>query len=290
MKRIALKIDVDTCHGTQIGVPALTGILRQHDAQATFFFSLGRDHSGCESHQESLKRYYGLSSRLYGRVLPGPDIGSRCADIMKQTLEAGFEAGVHAWDRTRWEEHILTATNDFAEIAMDKACKRFGEIFGSAPKGHAAAGWRMSRHALRLTQRKGFSYASDCRGNHPFLPVINGELVNCPQIPTTLPTLDELLVLEPGFSPNQAVDRILQLSAAIPGDHVFTLRAELEGMKFVDTFKRLLSGWKNSGFLLVALRDVHSSLDMGNLPRHSIEFSEIPGRLGIRMTQGKAFP
>lgn len=290
MKRISLKIDVDTCHGTQVGVPALIGILKNHGAQASFFFSLGPDRSGCGSGAESLRRYYDLSSRLNGRLLPGPDIGTRCADILRQTHEAGFETGIHAWDRVHWEERILDRENSLAETGMEKACKRFGEVFGSAPAAHAAAGWRMNRHALRLTQRKGFSYASDCRGSHPFLPVIDGELINCPQIPTTLPTLDEILVLEPGFSPEQAVDRIFQLSKAISGDHVFTLRAELEGMKFIEAFERLLNNWKSSDCALVALSDIRSSLNIGELPRHSVEFSEFAGRPGIRMVQGKTFP
>ncbi len=290
MKRIALKIDVDTSHGTQSGVPALVEILRNHSAQASFFFSLGPDRSGCASDSESLKRYYDLRTRLYGRLLPAPDIGTRYADILKQTLESGFEAGVHAWDRTQWEEEILDSGIDLAEIALDKACQRFSTLFGPPPDAHAAAGWRMNRHALRLTQRKGFLYASDCRGNYPFLPVIDGELIDCPQIPTTLPTLDEILVLEPGFTPEQAVDRIFQLSTAIPGDHVHTLRAELEGIRFTNAFERLLGHWKNSGYALVALRDIRSSLETCDLPRHSVEFAELPGRAGSRMTQGKAFP
>jgi len=148
----------------------------------------------------------------------------------------------------------------------------------------------MNRHALRLTQRLGFSYASDCRGSHPFIPVIDGEIVACPQLPTTLPTLDEILALEPGLSPEQATDRILQLSSAIPGDHVFTLRAELEGIRFGGAIEHLLSGWKSRDFSLVALSDIHASLDLKTLPRHAVYFAEIPGRAGLRMTQGAAFP
>lgn len=289
MKQIALKIDVDTYQGTRSGVPALSELLQRHDAKATFFFSLGPDHSGREPKSGSLKRYYDLRSRLHGRVLPGPDIGASCQDILREIATAGFETGIHAWDRALWEQRILGGDNNLAETEIDKACKCFSEIFQTSAQAHAAAGWRTNRHALRLTQRRGFSYASDCRGSHPFRPVIDGELIDCPQIPTTLPTLDELLALEPGFSADQAMDRIFKLSTAIPGDHVFTLRAELEGMAFINAFEALLARWKDSGVQLLALGDVRSSLDVAKLPRHSVEQGEIPGRPGLRMIQGERF-
>ena len=289
MKRIALKIDVDTYRGTLHGVPALVRLLQKYDAGATFFFSFGPDQSGCDERANSLSRYYGLATRLYGRVLPGPNIGVRCAESMRLARDAGFEVGIHAWNRARWERNVQTADNRWIESEMAKACAKFEELLSEAPKAHAAAGWQMNRHALRLTQRLGFSYASDCRGSHPFIPVIDGELVACPQLPTTLPTLDELLVLEPRYSPEQAVDRIAQLTKAIAGDHVFTLRAELEGMKFVDAFERLLGAWKSNDLLLVPLRDIRATLDPGALPRHTVGLENTPGRNGARLTQGNAF-
>lgn len=289
MKRIALKIDVDTYHGALNGVPALNRILKQNEASGTFFFSLGPDHSGQEMRSSSLGNYYGLRTRLYGRLLPGPDIGTRCRKILLETKIAGFEIGIHAWDRAQWDKTIQTAENAWVEAQMTKACARFTELFSDIARCHAASGWRMNRHALRLTQRLGFTYASDCRGHSPFIPVIDGEIVICPQIPTSLPTLDEILSREPGFSPDQAIDRILQLSTDIPGDHVFTLRAELEGMKFSSAFERLLAGWKNSNVQLVALNDIHSTLNVKELPRHTIRLTEIPGRSGKRMAQGPVF-
>ena len=55
----------------------------------------------------------------------------------------------------------------------------------------------MNLHALRLTQALGFDYCSDGRGTHPYLPVVDdAELIRCPQLPTTLPTLDELIGLD----------------------------------------------------------------------------------------------
>ncbi|MBP8215175.1 MAG: polysaccharide deacetylase family protein [Propionivibrio sp.] len=289
MNRIALKIDVDTYKGTLHGVPALIELLQRYDAGATFFFSLGPDQSGCETRTTSLSRYYDLRTRLYGRIFPSPNIGVRCAEIMQQVGSAGFEVGIHAWNRVLWEKSIQQAENPWVEGEIAKACIRFEELFGGVPRVHAAAGWRMNRHALRLTQRLGFSYASDCRGSHPFIPVIDGEIIGCPQIPTTLPTLDELLVLEPKYSVDQAVDRIAQLSRAISGDHVFTLRAELEGMKFIEAFERLLATWKSNNQLLVPLRDIRTEIDPGRLPRHTVSMEDTPGRKGARLTQGNAF-
>ena len=289
MKRIALKVDVDTFRGTLSGVPALIQLLHRYEAKGTFFFSLGPDRSACAAGPTSLNPYYDLKTRLYGRLLPAPKIGVRCAQILRQTREAGFEVGIHAWDRAAWEGKIQTAENPWVEAEMSKACARFSELFPGSSRAHGAAGWRMNRHALRLTQRLGFSYASDCRGNNPFIPVIDGEIVACPQLPTTLPTLDEILALEPGHSPDQAADRILQLSSAIAGDHVFTLRAELEGLKFASAFERLLAEWKNRDYSLLALCDIRSTLDIDSLPRHRVDFSEVPGRHGTRMTQGPVF-
>jgi undecaprenyl phosphate-alpha-L-ara4FN deformylase len=81
MKRIALKIDVDTCRGTLFGVPTLIELLQRHEASGTFFFSLGPDTSGREASHLSPSRYYDLVTRLYGLLLPAPDIGIRGAGL-----------------------------------------------------------------------------------------------------------------------------------------------------------------------------------------------------------------
>jgi undecaprenyl phosphate-alpha-L-ara4FN deformylase len=71
----------------------------------------------------------------------------------------------------------------------------------------------------------------------PFIPVWNGEIVACPQLPTTLPTLDELIGIDDLTADNGAPEHLLRLTADSKQDHVFTLHAELEGLKFGDTLE-----------------------------------------------------
>ena len=147
----------------------------------------------------------------------------------------------------------------------------------------------MNPQALRLTQRLGFSHASDCRGSHPFIPVWNAEIVTCPQLPTTLPTLDELIGIA-GVDENNVHQRLLALTREAPASgHVFTLHAELEGMKLLPVLEKLLLGWREQGYRLTTLRGVRAGLDPDALPRHEILWGSVPGRSGELLVQGGEF-
>jgi len=304
--KIALKIDVDTYRGTIEGVPRLMALLKKYDARATFLFSLGADHTGraikrvfrpgffSKVSRTSVVEHYGVKTLLYGTVLPGPDIGRKCAPIFRDVAAAGFEVGIHTWDHVKWQDGVGTdtqhASNEWTEQQMRAACERFAEIFGTPARTHGAAGWQMNPHAIRLTQRLGFDYASDTRGAHPFIPVVRGEITRCVQIPSTLPTLDELIGLD-GWTPDNVHEHILKISqtAASGHGHVYTLHAELEGMKLEPVFERLLAGWRARGDELLATRDIASGLDINALPHHSIVWEEVPGRSGVLAVQGPEF-
>ncbi len=235
----------------------------------------------------SVLSHYGIRTLLYGTLLPGPDIGRRCAPILRGVRDAGFEVGVHTWDHVKWQDGVGSADEFWTDFQMALARNRFLEVFGEDPRVHGAAGWQMNVHAWRRTQRFGFDYCSDSRGTHPFVPVCRAEIVACPQLPTTLPTLDELIGLD-GVTEANVADALLERTREAR-DHVFTLHAELEGMKLAPAFERLLEGWKSQGYELVALRELRAGLDPASLPLHTVLDGEIPGRSGTLAVQGPAF-
>ena len=148
----------------------------------------------------------------------------------------------------------------------------------------------MNVEALRLTQRLGFEYCSDGRGTHPYLPVWNAELIRCPQLPTTLPTLDELIGVGAVTGENVAA-HLLELTKepAAAGHHVFTLHAELEGMRFANVLEQLLVGWKAQGWTLCSTRAVYDTLQPLALPRCEVHAGTVAGRSGTLLVQGDEF-
>jgi peptidoglycan/xylan/chitin deacetylase (PgdA/CDA1 family) len=294
--KLGLKIDVDTFRGSREGVPRLAGLLRARGVGATFLFSLGPDHTGRAIRRvfrrgfvgkvarTSVLEHYGLRTLLYGTLLPGPDIGRRCAAELRAARDAGCEVGVHCWDHVRWQDFVAGADAAWTERELDAACARFGEVFGAAPKVHGAAGWQTNAHALRNLDAHGFAYASDTRGSGPFLPRMGGETFSCPQWPTTLPTLDELVGLD-GRTPRDAVRDILAQTKVPRADHVFTAHAELEGGRLLEGFEALLAGWAAQGYEVAALGALAEPRE---LPVHEVVYGSVPGRSGTLALQGPA--
>lgn len=297
-KLLVLKIDVDTWRGTREGIPRLLELLQTHKANATFLFSLGPDHTGRaikrvfrkgflhKVSRTSVVEHYGLRTLLYGTLLPGPDIGRREAALMRSVRDAGHEVGIHCWDHIRWQDHVAGQSAAWTQREMRRAAERFREIFGSPALTHGAAGWQMNPAAYAFERELALDYASDGRGSHPFQPVDEkGTLLGVPQLPTTLPTLDELIGVD-GLNAENVHQRLLSQTASQEQSHVYTLHAELEGMRLSATFDRLLSGWRQQGYRLVSCRELFESLDKASLPRHRVLNGGIAGRSGLLALQG----
>ncbi len=297
LKQIALKIDVDTYRGTREGVPRLVEVLQRHQAQASFYVSLGTDHSGraiknifrsgfvSKARRISSYQHHGFKTALYGTLLPAPNIGEKCADTLRAVRDAGFEVGVHANDRFCWQDKVTGKGEKWTQREMDRAATRFSEIFGHAPKSYAAAGWQTNRYGLRHTQHLGFEYSSDTRGTHPYLPTWDAEIIACPQLPTTLPTLDELIGRDGITVENVAQNLLAMTQEPSATGHVFTLHAELEGGLWLPIFEELIKGWQAQGYELVSLHRYLQAFKVAELPRHEVRFSAVAGSIGTLATQ-----
>lgn len=295
--QLAIKIDVDTYHGTRRGVPRLAELLRDRRAGATFLFSLGPDHTGralrrifrpgffSKVRRTSVVEHYGVRTLLYGTLLPGPDIGRKCAATLRAVRDAGFEVGIHCWDHARWQDFVAREGADWTEREMRRAVGRYESVFQEMPHVWGAAGWQTNAHAAWVEEQLCL-YASDTRGTHPFLPLWDGVRTGCPQLPTTLPTLDELIGID-GLDESNVAEHVLKLTSRKQA-HVFTAHAELEGGKLLGVFDRLLAGWKAQGYDLVAMKTLFDSIDPAALPRHEVVYGEVPGRSGKIALQGEA--
>ncbi|HEY4971696.1 MAG TPA: polysaccharide deacetylase family protein [Steroidobacteraceae bacterium] len=292
--RIGLKVDVDTLRGTREGVPRLVALLKKHGMDATFYFSVGPDHTGRAIRRvfrkgfaqkvarTSVLKHYGLKTLLYGVLLPGPDIGRSAGPVMRSVSDAGFEVGLHTYDHVRWQDYVATATAAWTRVEFERGLQAFERVFGFLPQSHAAAGWQINAHALELEQEYGLRYASDTRGGPPFLPVLPKGVSSCPQLPTTLPTFDEILGVD-GVDESSVAERVFRLSAAAPADdvQVFTLHAELEGMLLLDAFESLLVKWRESGATLTRMAKIHEIAVREPLPAHTVGLGEVAGRSGL---------
>ena len=296
--KLALKVDVDTLDGTQTGVPELLRVFDRRKIRATFLFSLGPDHTGRalrrifrpgffrKVRRTSVVSHYGWRTLLYGTLLPGPDIGRRTADVMRSVAAAGHEVGVHTWNHVLWQDHVTRSDAAWTRRQLELACARFQEIFGRPALVHGAAGWQMNAFAYGQEAELGFRYASDARGRCPYQPVVDGAPAGCVQLPTTLPTLDELIGRDdlPESSPVATVLAATERPA--PAGHVFTLHAEIEGGMLRASFESLLSAWRAQGYDMGPLSDSAAALDLSGTPRCHAAYGTVPGRSGRLAVQG----
>jgi peptidoglycan/xylan/chitin deacetylase (PgdA/CDA1 family) len=294
---LAIKIDVDTDRGTQLGVPALVKLLKTHHIPATFFFSLGPDNTG-----RALKRLfrpgflqkvlrtrvvsvYGWRTLLNGILWPGPHIGKRRADILQTVAAAGFETGIHCYDHIRWQDGLATMTLQQVEAEFTKARDEFARIFNRPAFAAAAAGWQANANSLSVYDDARLIYASDCRGKYPFFPQVNAKIYQTLQIPTTLPTLDELL----GFSdyPLSALSDYYFSLLQTDQPNVMTIHAELEGMAYLDWFDGLLGTLKAKGVEFVGMADIAKECFQRRecIPVCSLVQGEMRGRSGALAIQ-----
>jgi undecaprenyl phosphate-alpha-L-ara4FN deformylase len=291
--RLALKVDVDTDRGTREGVPFLLQELQTRRLPACFLFSLGPDQTGraitrifrpgffAKVNRTSVVEIYGLRTLLNGTLLPAPHIGQRNGEIMRRVRDAGCEVGIHCYNHYHWQDHL--ARMSLPDVTREFICARaeFRRIFGVEAHTAGAAGWQSNALSRAVYDQAGLLYSSDTRGTTPFFSRIGATTFQTLEIPTTLPTLDELMG-RPEYPDSAIVPHLLSL---LRSDvlNVLTIHAEIEGMGRRELFRDLLDVLLARGVELVRLADIARELlrDRAAIPVCEQTMAAVDGRSGL---------
>lgn len=291
-KCLGLRVDVDTHDGMRLGVPRLLDLFAAAGVKATFYWALGPDRSGLavlnvfkpgflrKMTRTGAGRIYGWRTILSGTLLPARPVATAFPEVARRAADEGHETGVHAWDHRAWQDRLLRWPEAKVASELDRARSAYIGIHGAPPRTFAAPAWLTRDAALLHQESFDLEYASDCRGDEPFLPKVESTTLATPQVPSTLPTLDEAL----GATHQRAAEYFADQGRAVGAQDwpVFTLHAELEGGPYDEQFFDFLQACHEREFAGQPLgRLLAQRLAAGPLPVCHIGHRGVPGRHGV---------
>jgi len=314
--KLALKIDVDTYRGIDDGASRLAAFLSSKHIPASFFVSLGPDNSGWAAsrvfrHRGFLKKMqrtsalsvYGWRTVLSGTLLPARPMGTSFKERLRAFRTMGFEVSPHGFDHIGWHDRAAHWDEARAREELEKTTRVYEAVFGELPQSFAAPGWQAGLGTWRAMEPMKLLYHSDSRGEGPYFPSFARRRDDSPgeggfktlEIPTTLPTWDEMLAWPAtpalagppgrsggdGVTPENLVERTLKefKSDTI---NVWTVHAEFEGNVYFSHFKSLIERASAEGVEWQFLPDLarHLLQAPGKIPVHGFIQGTRPGRAG----------
>jgi undecaprenyl phosphate-alpha-L-ara4FN deformylase len=286
-----LKVDVDTHVGLRDGAPRLLELFARHGVRASWFVAMGPDRTGravarafrqpgflAKMLRSRAPSLYPVSTMLRGTVLPSVAIVASQPARLREIEAAGHEIGVHGFDHVRWHDALARLRVDEVRAELARATDLFADVLGRRPVGFAAPGWQCTATSLQVVDELGYRYRSDTRGRHPYRPTADGYLAATPEIPTTLPTLDELIGVAGRTS--QELARAYEALIDPKELNVHTIHTEVEGGPYLEQLDRLLSHVKQV-LPVRTLGEVLDELpDTASLPVAGVRPGTLPGRGG----------
>jgi len=282
---VALRVDVCTRRGLAEGVPRLLELFRRLDVAASFFVTMGPERSGTAIRRawrpsfvlKMLRtnplRLYGLRALLAGTLLPARPVGAGAPGLLRDIAAAGHEVAPHGWDHFGWQDRVDRLDASALRRELTAAARAYEAALGTPPTASAAPGWRMTDAALLVQEELGLAYASDVRGRAPFRPRVDGGPLKTIQLPTTMPTMDELL--------GRVADVEGALSAALgDGLNVFTVHAEVEGGPLLARFGAWLAAVRRAGRRVLRVRELADAARAHPVPEAAVSRGHVAGRSG----------
>ncbi|MES9957490.1 MAG: hypothetical protein ABW086_10590 [Sedimenticola sp.] len=269
--RVCIKVEVSSIRGAQQGVPALLRMFEEHDVRASFQLSLGPDYS---SHPLKILPWFLLSR------LPVERIEAQAAEQLEALSKGDHELGIGPYSVAHWIRGAAYAGEPFTRDAISQSVDAFRRVFNVSPSFFASSDWQINPHLLRLEEELGFACASDVRGRCAFLPSLQNVSSCCIQMPTTLPTFNELLA-NPSINEHNVHEFLFAESQRVlPDGEVLSINAEQEGIERLAVLERIIVMWKGSQWDFKTLGELVQSTGSDAVPRHQVGWAEVDGHAG----------
>lgn len=288
--RLVLKVDIDTRVGLLQGVPRLMDIFGRAGVKASFYIAMGPDNSGRALArlvkpgflQKQLRSgaagAYGLTTMLYGVALPGPIIAQAGPHLLRELLSQGHEVGLHGWDHVFWHDRMRRLPAQRIRAHLGRAWRLYKHITGVAPASFASPGWQITPTAYQALADMGIGHVSCARGSRPFRPLADGRPLPLVELPTTLPTLDEILGRD-GITLGTAAAWLA--GQVRPGAlNVYTLHGEVEGRAQAPVLESLIARLRDRGVVFPRLLDAAVQEASRDVPVDEVAWGQVPGRAG----------
>jgi peptidoglycan/xylan/chitin deacetylase (PgdA/CDA1 family) len=288
--RLVLKVDIDTKVGFTEGVPRLMDIFAQSGVKASFFIAMGPDNSGralgrlvkpgflAKQLRSGAASAYGVTTMLYGVALPGPIIAEAAPGLFGGLMAAGHEVGLHGWDHVFWHDRMRRLPPQRLRAHLGRAWRLFRRITGQAPASFASPGWQITPDGFLALAAMGITHTSCTRGRCPFRPLAGGRALPLVELPTTLPTLDEVLGRDGVDQGNAAAHLAGRLA---PGRlNVFTLHGEVEGRAQAPILREFIKRLQGEGVAFQRLVEAARQAASRPLPAGGTVWGPVPGRAG----------
>lgn len=286
-----LKVDVDTYLGLREGAPRLLELFARHGVRASWFVSMGPDRTGravarafrqrgflAKMLRSRAPRLYPLSTMLRGTLIPAVPIVASQPHRLHEIERAGQEVGVHGFDHVRWHDALPRLSAAEVRGELERAVGLFAEVLGRGPEGFAAPGWQCTATSLEVVDELGFRFRSDTRGRYPYRPAAGGYVSAIPEVPTTLPTLDEVLGVAGRTSAE--LTRAYRSWIDSEGLNVHTIHTEVEGGPYLEQLDALLA-WVRDRLPVRTLGEVVAELpSLEDLPIATVSPGTLAGRGG----------
>jgi peptidoglycan/xylan/chitin deacetylase (PgdA/CDA1 family) len=289
---IALKVDVCNRRALDRGVPALAEVFAREGVSASFFVAFGPDHSGrairrifrrgflSKMRRTKAPAMYGVKTLLYGTLLPGPPVGESAPDLLRRLEGEWHEVGLHGFDHVEWHDGLARASEQAVRTWTARAAELFTAALGHPPRFSGTPGWQVTPLSLTVQEELGLDFASDTRDGDAtpaFYPEVDGKALRTLQVPTVMPTSDEILGL-PGISVETLAGYYLE---RLPeqGPVVIGIHAEAEGIGLAAWLREFLAEAKARGARFVRVSELADAL-RAEAPVRRVVAREIPGRAG----------